>query len=271
MTMSMKSTARTFRAVSESSTPTLMTESRQTLQRNATPLRLVGCSVALLGALISTGAEAAAIAVQNYSFETPTLTPGSTLWSLDSWQQNNNSSGTRFFNLSPSDNGFFQATATSPLPGTADGLQAAQMANYDTRFWQNVGALAAETTYTLTVAAGVAQDNRGTAGGLIALAADGNISPYLVEKRFDDEPRATFSDYSVAFTTGGSVSGDLYIVLGSTNGSYLALDNVRLDASATDVPEPASMALLGLGLAGLGLARRTGAARRQEVAALRED
>ncbi|MDD5034097.1 MAG: PEP-CTERM sorting domain-containing protein [Methylococcaceae bacterium] len=42
----------------------------------------------------------------------------------------------------------------------------------------------------------------------------------------------------------------------TTNGPFLQLDNIVVDNSSTSVPEPATFALFGMGLAGLGFARR---------------
>jgi hypothetical protein len=46
------------------------------------------------------------------------------------------------------------------------------------------------------------------------------------------------------------------INVSSTNGYDLGLDNVVVEGAQTTVPEPASLALLGIGLAGLGAMRR---------------
>ncbi len=70
----------------------------------------------------------------------------------------------------------------------------------------------------------------------------------------------TFQDFSVSYTTGGSVSGDLTIVF-SSPGVQPLLDNVRL--SGVTIPEPGSFVLLGLGAVGLAtFARRRRAGQR---------
>ena len=68
----------------------------------------------------------------------------------------------------------------------------------------------------------------------------------------------TTSKQSVAndFTT-YALSGysDLNRLVIATSISFIAIDNIKV-TTASDVPEPASLAILGLGLAGIGAARR---------------
>ncbi|HEY1181159.1 MAG TPA: PEP-CTERM sorting domain-containing protein, partial [Rhodocyclaceae bacterium] len=45
-----------------------------------------------------------------------------------------------------------------------------------------------------------------------------------------------------------------YIVINGISGDYLMIDNVRFGSN--DVPEPGSLALLGLAIAGLAAAKR---------------
>ena len=155
-------------------------------------------------------------------------------------------------------------TFSNPLPGTGAGTYYASLSGATTSnlsyLYQDVGLLQANTVYTLTIAIGVGRYDYTPALGLIALV-NGTDQTGTVLSSADPSTLGmgqyanNFKDLSTSFTTGGTVSGDLVIVIGSTGfgtSDSMKLDNVRLTTEA--VPEPASIALMGL--AGLAMIRR---------------
>ncbi len=197
------------------------------------------------------------VPVTNYSFESPALTNGDyqgdgnypAPFTIPGWGSDGaNGNGVQnFIGTGAYGNG-------SVLPGTADGKQAVYVNSSDV--YQDVGKLLANTTYTLTVAAGNQPGYGPGSSGEIELVNGSNAGGALLSgapvgpNGDPNHPLAigNFTDFTTTFTTGGSVSGDLTIVLAKTSGNQVDYDNVRLTASTT--PEPASLVVWGLVIAG---------------------
>jgi len=70
-----------------------------------------------------------------------------------------------------------------------------------------------------------------------------------------------WTNHIVGLDATGNTNGNVTVVIDELVGGYAALDNFRIVASDTQgdvgqVPEPAALALLGMGMAALGLSRR---------------
>jgi len=85
---------------------------------------------------------------------------------------------------------------------------------------------------------------------LTGTRADGSTVTKDVSATYSNRTRA--DDFSHVTLTG--FDNLKSVSFSQAGGSYIAIDNVTINAAA--VPEPASLALLGLGIAGMGVLRR---------------
>jgi hypothetical protein len=196
-------------------------------------------------ACVSARSSAATLSIANSSFESPLLADGDFT----------NGVVVDGFTLSGagvqnSINSQFPGTSgDSPgnLPATAEGRQFAFLnggaANV---IYQDVGDLAANTVYTLTIALGSRLDQ---ANGSVYLGfqngtnnIDGTLLSLSSPLQSPTAFSGTFRDITFSFTTPSSVSGDLTIFIQNVDDTPNVIDNVRLTAVA--VPEPGALALL---------------------------
>lgn len=202
----------------------------------------VAASAVVLG-LASSFASAAPITnIRNPSFESPgggqSDYPQATDWPGSSFTETFTSAGI--------------------AQGTGDGVRYnGQFANSAANQVLTGTSFAPNTTYTLTVAVATRTGDPGAPTGTARFGLTSNGETELgvftsVAPRTAQQDLNVFQDYTYVFTTGAAApTGDIGIRLGAVDGRG-QFDNVRLDASP--VPEPGSLALLGL--AGMGLLAR---------------
>jgi len=228
---------------------------------------------------MSSVAQAIPVVVNNFSFETPSIASdgnfvvatGAT--GFDGWGYNKTTgSGFQDFGIENPSSAEYAGASGAGTPSGADGTNVAflnqSIVGGITNIFQDVGTLQPNTKYTLTIAVGqrldrtngsldIALFNTAAGSGLTGNPFTDVTSTLLNSTTGVSSVAGTFQDFSVIYTTGSIVTGDLTVGAQYTaDGTVQAsLDNVRLDATAVPVPEPGSIPTL-LGAFGIFLGFR---------------
>jgi hypothetical protein len=98
--------------------------------------------------------------------------------------------------------------------------------------YQDMGPMIPNHTYTLTVAIGSRKDRINSPGVIELVNGTNNLGTVLATGGGLPDTQDTWQDYTVTYTTGPTVSGDLTICLGVVGASTVQanFDNVRLDS-----------------------------------------
>jgi hypothetical protein len=180
--------------------------------------------------------------VNNSSFEFDVASTGATVTTVPvGW--------TAFNEAGPADIGSQNAGGTDytiydPLAAPAAGNQYCyiNMSNSGVTggIYQDVGALQTNTIYTLTVAIGSRADRNNSLGIISLINGTNNTGTVLATDGGLPSAQNTWQNYTVTFTTGASVSGDLTIELSALGAGTIQadFDNVRLTATPVPVTLP---------------------------------
>jgi hypothetical protein len=232
-------------------------------------------SLMMLVVISGISAYADPITINNFSFETPAVAadgtfvvaPGASGADFNGWGWvKTTGGGFQDYGIENQGSGAYTDAAGAGTPLGADGINNVflnqSIVGGVANIFQDVGLLQADTTYTLTLAIGQRLDrvNGSVTFGLINAAA-GNLDPWatglsLATTTGVSSVAGSFQDFTVMFTTGSSVSDNLFIGAQYVGDGTIqgGIDNFRLDAAP--VPEPSIFALAGLGVLGLFAAQR---------------
>lgn len=226
-------------------------------------LLTVGAIVAVV-ALFAGHATATPITVLNNSFESNVVGDGASTTTISNWSKE--LPDTHLVTYNPTSADFPGAGGNNALPSPADGSQCAYnnstvpdaISFYNAKK-NDTFLLDAGTTYTVTVAVGQGLAlHGGTFGGISLgfydLSGAGEVAGNTT---LSGAPApGSFEDFSISFNSDDIIDNE-NVFAGDSMAVRITLqeqtyvDNVRIDASPTAVPEPSAFVLLGIGAVSL--------------------